>query len=264
MKALILALTCVILSGAFQLSSAQYQPPPRKELRSTNGVWFGIYTKYHFNEKWAYYGEYHLRRKDGLQKMGQIYLRVGATYKVAKYLDLTVGFVNPYYWAPNPEEPNMDKVVPQYRGWQQAVLATPFDHIKVMHQFRLEQRFRRDYRHDAPFKLTHRFRYKITAYLPLNHKDFGPGTLFMALYNEIFIQAGKSVVYNHFEDNRAFIGLGYNLNRSIQLQSGYMYSFRHDGAPHRYENRNIIRFNIIHHLDFHLERQPKARDIPIH
>ena len=64
--------------------------------------------------------------------------------------------------------------------------------------------------------------------------------------------------------NRAFLGLGYNFNEALQIQAGYMNTFRHHKAPHIYESRNIIRFSVYHHLDFHLEIQPKARDIPIH
>ncbi len=239
------------------------QVPSEKEIRSASGAWFGLYTKYHFNDKWAYYGEYHVRRKDGFDKMAQIYLRFGANYKITKYLDVTAGFVNPYYWAPNPEDKNIDKVVPQYRAWEQAVLATPFDHIKVFHQLRLEQRYRRSYIKGSPFKLTHRFRYKLTIYVPLNHQDFTPKTLFLSLYNEIFIQAGKSVIYNHLEDNRAFIGLGYNLSHDLQIQSGYMYSYRHDGTPYKYESRNIFRLSIYHHLDLHHDKK-RIPDVPIH
>ncbi len=251
----------IILCFAFSIQGQGL--PLEKETRWTTGVWFGIYTKYHFNEKWAYYGEYHIRRREVLDQMGQIYLRLGATYRVTKYFEVTAGFVNPYYWAPNPEAENIDKVVPQYRTWEQAVLATPFDHIKVMHQLRLEQRFRRSFEKGSAFKLTHRFRYKLTTYIPLNHQDFTPQTLFLALYNEIFIQAGKSVVYNHLEDNRAYAGLGYNINHDLQVQAGYMYSYRHDGAPHRYENRNIFRLSVYHHLDLH--RNTKAiPDVMIH
>lgn len=236
---------------------------PEKETRSTSGAWFGFYTKYHFNDRWAYYGEYHVRRKDGFDKMGQIYLRFGATYKVAKYLEVTAGFVNPYYWNPNPEATNTDRVAPQYRAWEQAVLATPFDHIKVMHQLRLEQRWRRDFVKDSPYKLTHRFRYKLTVYVPLNHRDFDEKTLFLAMYNEIFIQTGKTVTFNHLEDNRSFVGLGYNINHDWQIQSGYMYTYRHDGAPHKFENRNIWRLSLYHHLDLHHDRQ-RIPDVLIH
>ena len=175
-----LCLFLTILFCSFFSSAQVAQLAPEKETRSSTGTWFGVYTKYHFNERWAYYGEYHVRRRDGLRDMAQIYLRFGATYKVAKYLEVTAGFVNPYYWAPDQNDPNLDKVVPQYRTWEQAVLATPFDHIKVFHQLRMEQRFRRDYVKGSSFKLTHRFRYKLTAYIPLNHRDFIPKTLFFS------------------------------------------------------------------------------------
>lgn len=251
----------VLQLGAQQVANSQ---SPKKEFRNSTGEWFGFYTKYHFNDRWAYYGEYHLRLKDDFSHMGQVYLRMGATYKIAKYLDFTVGFVNPYYWAPNQRDPAVDKVVPQYRLWQQAVLATPFDHIKVYHQLRLEQRYRRAYQKGADFQLTHRFRYKLTLYVPLNHREFTKGSLFFSLYEEIFIQAGKSVIYNHLEDNRIFAGLGYNISAPWQVQLGYMYSFRHDGAPFKYENRHIVRLSLYHHLDFHLDKHRKERDIPIH
>ncbi len=249
---------------AFGLRSQAPVIPEKKEVDHTTGAWLGIYTKYHFNDRWAYHGEYHARMREGIKEMAQVYLRFGATYRIQKYLDFTVGIVTPFYWNPNPERENTDNVVPQYRFWQQAILATPFDHIKVFHQLRLEQRWRRDYVQGAPFELTHRFRYKLTVYVPLNHRDFGPNTLFLALYEEIFMQAGKTVVFNHFEDNRAFAGLGYNLDEKFQFQVGYMNSYRHNKAPYKYQSRHIGRVSIIHHLDFHLTRQPKARDIPIH
>ncbi|MEO9966696.1 MAG: DUF2490 domain-containing protein [Reichenbachiella sp.] len=238
--------------------------PDEKEKITSNGVWLGFYTKYHFNDKWAYYGEYHIRKRDGFNDMAQIYLRFGATYTLAKYVDVTVGFVNPYYWAPDQDDPNVDNVVPQFRTWEQMVFATPFDHIKLFHQIRIEQRFKRDYEKGSEFKLTHRFRYKLTLYVPLNKPAFENHTLFLSMYEEIFIQAGKSIVYNHLEDNRLFAGLGYNLSEQLQVQAGYMYSFRHYGAPYKYENRHIFRLSLYHHLDFHLDKHREERHLPIH
>ncbi|MEO9873067.1 DUF2490 domain-containing protein [Ekhidna sp.] len=256
-------LVMMFMISAFCLS-AQQAPPLEKEITSTTGVWLGVYTKYHFNDRWAYYGEYHVRKKNGFDDMAQVYLRFGATYTLKKYLDITVGVVHPFYWAPNQNDPDVDKIVPQYRLWQQAVLATPFDHIKLYHQLRMEQRWRRDYEKGSSFKLTHRFRYKMTVYIPLNKPAFENHTLFLSLYNEIFIQAGKSIVYNHLEDNRSFAGLGYNLSEQFQIQGGYMFTFRHKGSPFSYEKRHIFRLSLYHHMDLHLNRHREERPIPIH
>ena len=256
----------ILCTWVYQLPVQAQTPtiPESKETRSSGGAWFGLYTKYHISNKWSYYGEYHIRRRNGFKDMAQIYLRFGATYKIAKYLDFTAGFVNPYYWAPTPLVENDDRVVPQYRAWEQAALATPFDHIKVYHQLRFEQRFKRDFEKGSEYHLTHRFRYKLTVHVPLNKQEFKNHTLFASFYEEIFIQAGKTIVYDHLEDNRVFAGLGYNINPTLQVQTGYMYTFRHDGAPWKYENRHIWRLSLYHHLDLHLDKHREERDIPIH
>ena len=231
-----------------------------KEYRHTAGGWLGFYTKYKVNEKWSYYGEYHVRRRNGLNDMAQIYLRFGLSHRFSNHSEFTFGVVNPYYWAPEQDAPNIDKVVPQYRGWQQFVFATPFDRLIVYHQVRAEQRFKRDYIKGSPFKFTFRYRYKLTAYYPINNPDYhDPHTLFLSFYSELFMQFGKMVTYNHLEDFRSFIGLGYVLNPALSMQLGYMNTYRHDKAPDKMEIRHIVRLSFYHHLDFHEKNH--GRDI---
>lgn len=230
-----------------------------KEFTSTTELWTGLYTKYRLNEKWFYYGEYHIRRRNNfINDMGQVYLRFGMTYLANNQLELTAGIVTPFYWAPEQDLPGQDNVVPQYRLWQQLVLVQPFDRLKLYHQFRFEQRWKRDYIEDSPFKLTHRFRYKITAYYPLNNYKLVQNTLFLSAYEEVFVQAGKSITYDYLEDNRLFLGLGYIVNENLQIQAGYMWTFRYKDGPTSFEHRHIPRISFYHNLDFHrrrLERQ---------
>ena len=263
-RATFLLITVLLIFSFSTELNGQYSPSPsNREIISSEGAWFGVYTRYHFTNRWSYYGEYHLRRRDGLINMGQIYLRLGATYRLAKNVDLTAGAVNPYYWAPDQSLPNIDKVVPQFRLWEQVVISTPIRHVSILHQFRVEQRYRRDYEIGSPFELTHRYRYKIALYIPINYGDLVANTLFISLYNEIFMQTGKSITYNHFEDNRAFIGLGYKLNKKLQIQAGYMKSYRHNNSPYSYQSRNIVRVNLYHQLDLKKDIQPKEWDIPL-
>ncbi|WKZ58352.1 MAG: DUF2490 domain-containing protein [Cyclobacteriaceae bacterium] len=234
--------------------------PEQKEKVNSSELWLGFYTKYRIKERLYYYGEYHLRRKEFIDQMGQIYLRFGLSHIVNKNFEITGGIVTPFYWSANPEQPNTDKVVPQFRFWQQFLFITPFDRLKVYHQIRLEQRWRRDFVEESPFELSYRFRYKILGYYPLNNHKLVNKTLFLSMYEEIFIQAGKPVVYDHMEDNRIFLGLGYILNENMQFQLGYQWSFRHSGSPFRYENRHMLRLSFYHSLDFYqkknLSRQP--------
>jgi hypothetical protein len=62
--------------------------------------------------------------------------------------------------------------------------------------------------------------------VPLNSKDIKQKTVYIALYNEIFINGQKEIgdgrKVEFFDRNRAYIGMGYALNNKIRLQAGYM------------------------------------------
>lgn len=230
-------------------------------------LWNGVYTKYRIGEKLFYYGEYHLRTRDQLIKnMAQVYLRFGMSYIVNKNLEITGGIVTPFYWAP-PEYSNQDlsfdKIVNQFRFWQQALFILPIGKAKLYHQIRTEQRWRRDYLVGAEFDLTYRWRYKIASYIPLNSYKFQSGTFFLSVYNEVFIQTGKTVIRNPFEDNRAFLGMGYIFNESIQVQVGYAKSWQQRASGINYTNRDLVRISIYHNLDLTRKKNPPVDFQPV-
>ncbi|WP_375582733.1 DUF2490 domain-containing protein [Cyclobacterium xiamenense] len=252
--------------GQFMESQAEGTSLPEKEYNRQSGLWLGVYTKYKIGQKLFYYGEYHMRRRDRLvQNMAQIYLRFGLSYLINEKLEVTGGIVTPFYWAPEDlytSQEQIDKVINQFRFWQQFLFVQTMGRVKIYHQIRTEQRWKRDYLVGSPFELTHRMRYKITSYIPLNKPKLQDKTLFFSGYNEIFIQAGKSIVYNYFEDNRLFLGLGYVINEKFQLQAGYMKSIQQRERGFDLNNRDIIRFSIYHNLDFtKAKKQVKAREI---
>ena len=246
-----------------QNTSLYPEKPSEKVIKNSAEMWTGFYTKYRLTDRLFYYGEYHIRRKEFLKEMGQIYLRFGASYIVNKNFEITGGIVTPFYWAPNPEDPNVDKVVPQFRFWQQFLFIIPFDRIKIYHQIRTEQRWRRPYEKDTDFVLTYRFRYKLLAYYPLNMHKLEKNAIFLSMYEEIFIQAGKSIIYDHLEDNRVFVGLGYILNENIQFQSGYQWTYRHKDSPFVYENRHMLRFSVYHNLDFYNKKLERNKGVKL-
>lgn len=250
--------------GVTDFKAQDFSVPKEKDSYHTSGLWTGVYTKYRISERFLYYGEYHYRRRNNfINDMAQIYLRFGTTYLVNPKFEITAGIVTPVYWAPDQEAPNIDKRVMQYRLWEQFLFVQSLDRAKIYHQLRFEQRWKRNYEKNSPFKLTYRFRYKISSYIPLNSDYLRPKTLFLSLYEEIFIQAGKSVIYDHMEDNRIFIGLGYILNSNIQLQAGYMYTYRHGGSPYLYEQRHIPRISLYHNLDFYKLKKERRKEVPI-
>lgn len=235
----------------------EVEPGTHPHTRHTTGLWLGVYSKYRLSDRWSYYGEYHLRRRNEfINDMAQIYLRFGMTYHASKRVELTAGVVLPIYWAPVQDLEGQDNVAMQYRLWQQALITHHWGRLKIQHQLRTEQRWRRAYTQGAPFLLDYRFRYKLNLYLPLGpHDHIEPGTAYINAYEEFFLQVGNGFYLQPHEDNRAFIGLGFQVSKQWGVTAGYMWSFRPTRLPGVYESRHIPRLCIYHNLGLRPERQ---------
>ena len=256
MRCLLLSMLLVVLA-----LPSYAQSPTERTVDHTMEGWLGLYTKYRIKPGWYYYGEYHYRRRDYFREMANVYLRFGVTHIPNPSLEFTAGIVTPLYWAKGKDldHPNLDLVTMQFRFWQQMLSVMRFDRFKLYHQIRLEQRWAKDNFIDAQHELTFRFRYKLSTYVPLNNHHLVPGTLFFSGYEEIFMQTGKSILFNHFEDNRLFLGLGYIINEQMQVQAGYMWTYRHSGDPYHYQSRHVPRISLYHNLDFHSLRERRLR-----
>ena len=69
-----------------------------------------------------------------------------------------------------------------------------------------------------------RIRYFIRNVIPLQHqKAFSKG-LFAALQNEVFVNIGNKANVNgkYFDQNRLYLALGYRINPSFDLETGYL------------------------------------------
>lgn len=256
---------------AFILTLAQrgltqdlYHPevPPQKETHHSSEVWLGIYTKYRIGEKLFYYGEYHLRHREWWSEMSQLYLRFGLSYLVNKSFEFTGGIVTPFYYAKGEATPEINHTIPQFRFWEQLLFLNSYDRLKIYHQIRLEQRWRKDHALGSEYRYDWRMRYKIAAYYPLNKEHLESGAIFLCPSNEIFMQAGKHIIYNNFEDNRFFLGMGYILNDEWQFQAGYLHSYKHDKSPFAFNNRHILRVAAFHNLDFFGKKHRGKIDLP--
>ena len=66
-----------------------------------------------------------------------------------------------------------------------------------------------------------RFRYFLALKIPLSTKENYAAKFYLSAYNEIFLNTETSI----FDRNRLYGGLGYNLNKAIRFELGYMNQF---------------------------------------
>ena len=133
--------------------------------------------------------------------------------KINSNLSVTSGFgsYNTFSEGGNFEQPMQNKEI---RTWAQINLKNPFDYIVFEHRYRAEQRFTTNgYRN--------RFRYRLSAIIPLNGKKIEPKTFYLSAWNEIFFTDREPF----FERNRLFVGGGYEFTENLAIQMGYIYQF---------------------------------------
>jgi hypothetical protein len=63
------------------------------------------------------------------------------------------------------------------------------------------------------------------------------------------VNFGKNIVYNHFDQNRFFAGLAYQINPYAQLQGGYMNLYQQLPVGNQFRNQHTIRIFYFHNFD---------------
>ena len=139
----------------------------------------------------------------------QLLLRTGINRHLNPNAILTLGYgyIASYDFESEQKPPEST----EHRIFQQFILINRLDRIKFEHRYRLEQRWvNGDYRD--------RIRYRLMLFIPINNPKIEPGTWFVGLYDELFMNT-KDVF---FDRNRLYGALGYQFSKTTQAQVGYL------------------------------------------
>lgn len=213
-----LALLLVMLLSSFGKLEAQTQFTGW--LASFNTFKTGAKTSVHADVQW--------RSSDEFKHTQTLLLRSGLNFHLNKKLILTTG----YAFIQNRRTiGSVSGYAPEHRIWEQLLYNHKIKSLSVTHRFRLEQRFISGTRvvnnelENNGSLYANRFRYFIRNLLPLVSKQqtFSKG-LFAALQNEVFVNFGNKSNVNgkFFDQNRLYLAIGYRVNPSFDLETGYI------------------------------------------
>jgi Protein of unknown function (DUF2490) len=159
----------------------------------------------------------------------QFQFRTGADININKNLSvMPLGYV--YIWNPIYGKQPASFVNNEHRIFEQVAYKHKIGRFNISHRARLEQRYVEV--HEANnseiinrgYELyLNRARYRLMVNVPLNHATMEPQTLYASLYNEIFVEWGRNVVYHKPDQNRVFVGLGYQFTKTLSVQTGFFY-----------------------------------------
>lgn len=193
------------------------------------GNWLIYIGSKQVNEKWNIHSEVQYRNYNAIGDLEQLLLRTGVGYTFnEKKNNVLLGYG--YILSENYLNNSEDKVsVNEHRIFQQFISKQTIGSVSVNHRYRFEQRFI-----ESDFKL--RLRYFLSINVPFSKKE--TNNFYFSAYNEIFLNTESSV----FDRNRVYGGLGYQINKNIKLEAGYMNQF--------FETSSRDQFNIITLINF--------------
>ena len=195
-----------------------------------NTGWFMFLSSTKFNDKWGLHFDLQVRSDNNWNRVRNVLVRPGLTYYVNKNSNATLGYLyTPTILATKVNYIDADGnsiskgSLTEHRIWQQYIYnQQPWKGAALSHRFRLEQRFIERQTDDL---FSQRFRYFFRLVQPLQKQEgaFTKG-MFAALQNELFfnVQNKKQLNGSLFDQNRAYLALGYRVSKSFDIEAGYL------------------------------------------
>lgn len=210
------ALKIIIASLCFLFSTIGFSQNTQED---DLGAWYMYFFNAKFKEsRFGIQGDVQYRNFNLGGDLEQLLIRTGVTFTPENTnITLTLGVANITTGALGEN----DETFNENRIYQEALLPQKVgNRVYLTHRFRYEQRFveNQDFRT--------RFRYNLFMNIPLNKKAIEKDALYLALYNELFINGESNIGDNRrvgvFDRNRFYSGLGYAVTSKMRVQLGFM------------------------------------------
>ncbi len=183
------------------------------------GAWYMYFYNTTFKDSpWGIQGDLQYRNWNLGGDLEQLLIRSGVTYQPKNtQIKFTLGYGNITTGVIG----SSDATSGEHRVYQEALYPVKFgNRIYTNHRFRYEQRFVENQ------DLRTRYRYNLFVNVPLNKNTLEKKAIYLALYNEIFINGQRDIGNNNsveiFDRNRAYAALGYVIKNGLRVQLGIM------------------------------------------
>ena len=186
---------------------------------SQTGAWYMYFWNTSFGDgPFGLQGDVQYRNWNLMGDLEQLLLRGGFTFQPKNtQIKFTLGYGN----ITTGESGDGKETVSESRIYQEALLPQ-----KVGARFYLTHRFRFEQRFVEGQDTRTRWRYAIFLNVPFNKPTLEKGAVYLALYNELFINGGRNIgggrMVEVFDRNRAYGAIGYSIANRLRTQLGYM------------------------------------------
>jgi hypothetical protein len=183
------------------------------------GAWYMYFYNTSFDKgPWGVQGDIQHRNFNSFGYLEQLLLRSGLTFKPQ---NTNIKFTLGYGHITTGTYGDSESTTQESRIYQEALYPVKFGkRFYTNHRFRYEQRFveNQDFRT--------RYRYNLFLNISLNQHIMDKNTVYLAFYNELFINGERNIGDNKkvefFDRNRLYTALGYFIKKQLKVQLGMM------------------------------------------
>jgi hypothetical protein len=221
-----------------------------KNVITSEQTWLAYFNQTRLTNKSGLWLDVHFRFTDDFaERMSQDIFRLGYVYYLHDNVRLSAGYAFTTLFSGEDEVPNLN----EHRPWQQIQWFDKKQHFNMMQYLRLEQRFKQqivDGQVSDDYQFNSRIRYNMSFTIPLKHGGVQPKTPFIFVSDEVMINFGEEIINNYFDQNRFFVGFGYQFTNSLNAHLGYLNVFLERPSGTDFIKTHAIRLFVFHNLDF--------------
>lgn len=220
----------------------------QKNVGNGNQQWLQYYNQTKLNDKWTLLFDGGYRLKYGFQESSQYIVRAAIGYNINSDIRISSGLAHLGFYSSD----KINKV--EFRPYQEMTVNNKFNKIGLVHRYRMEERFFNPVTNgeiQTPNTFNFRFRYSLMLSIPLfklskakTDKEF-----LINFGDEIFINAGKNVVNNIFDQNRFIVSPSFRLNENLTLSLTWNSQFASTSSQAIFNYTNVFWLQIKHKLN---------------
>ncbi|HYC86670.1 MAG TPA: DUF2490 domain-containing protein [Chryseosolibacter sp.] len=238
-----------IAATGFIVPTCAYGQATEKEIHRREQLWLGYFNQTRLGNKWGFWAEAQYRMTDNfVNRSLLLFVRPALTYYIKDNLRVNFGYAFVQHYPAR----GSDITRAEHRPWQQIWWNQKHPGLVHLQWLRLEQRFLQKVSDGVKvddYNYTFRIRYNMTFFIPLTGNELTSGTTFGILGNEVFLNFGENIVYNTFDQNRFFAGVGYQFSPQINVQAGYTNIYQQESSGINYFSTHGIRLSLFHNVD---------------
>ncbi|WP_460547408.1 DUF2490 domain-containing protein [Hymenobacter daeguensis] len=215
-----------------------------------NAVGWYVYQGDHkLGPRWTIHTEYQARRTHLVTDWQQSLLRGGLGYQVLPRLKLGGGytFLNTH---PYGRHPVADAgTYPEHRFYEDVTLSDTLGRFSLAQRVRLEQRWigvpgaSGPLSNSSVWQRQNRIRYQLAVEFPLQGPTLDDGEWYLTGFDEVFLNFGREITGNVFNQNRLAGGVGYRFQENFRLELQYLNQITQHYDPDPITSFPVYEFN---------------------